>query len=54
MHLATLFSYLNDSGKVVGGAVYIRKLSSIPECTQDVQMFVQVRKSTEVVRKNPN
>lgn len=50
VHLATLFSYLNDSGRVVGGAVYIRKLSSIPEVTENVQMFVQARRSNDIRR----
>lgn len=50
--LATLFSYLNNSKNVIGGAIYIRKLTSIPEVTKDMQMFVQTRRSTEIVRKN--
>ena len=50
VHLATLFSYLNESGKVVGGAVYIRKLNSIPEVTDNVQMYVQARRSKELRR----
>lgn len=54
VYLATLFSYLNNSKNVIGGAIYIRKLNSIPEVTKDMQMFVQTRRSTEVVRKNQN